>query len=96
MWERIQRLGGDIHAIAMDEPLKCCRMDIEKTDDYAVQETADYIALVREHFPQVRIGDIETYPSIPLKDHFWWIDALNDALAAKKVRGLDFYRLEMK
>lgn len=95
MWERIQRLGGAIDAVAMDEPLKCCRMDINKTDEYAVRETAAYVALVREHFPGVRIGDIETYPSIPLKDHFWWIDALNDALAAKKVRGLDFYRLDV-
>jgi hypothetical protein len=41
------------------------------------------------------IGDIETYPSIPLADHFWWIEALQKRLAAKNVRGLDFYRLDV-
>ncbi|MCX7011466.1 MAG: hypothetical protein NTW86_02660 [Candidatus Sumerlaeota bacterium] len=95
MWERIERLGGDIYAVAMDEPLKCCRMDIKKPDAYAVQETANYIALVRKNFPRIQIGDIETYPSIPLADHYWWIDALSKRLAEMKVRGLDFYRLDV-
>ncbi|MEW6360048.1 MAG: hypothetical protein AB1696_27175 [Planctomycetota bacterium] len=95
MWERVQQLGGEIHAIAMDEPLVCCRMHIKKPDDYAVQETAAYIALVRKHFPQILVGDIETYPSIPLKDHFWWIETLNKRLAELNVRGLDFYRLDV-
>jgi len=95
MWERIERLGGKIHAIAMDEPLLCCRKHINKSDDYAVAETAAYIALVRKHFPNVLVGDIETYPSIPLEDHFKWIEALNGKLAELKVRGLDFYRLDV-
>jgi len=95
MWERIQRLGGQIYAIAMDEPLLCARKHIQKSDDYAVEETAAYIALVRKHFPEVLIGDIETYPSIPLADHFTWIEALDKRLAEKGVRGLDFYRLDV-
>ena len=95
LWERVQRLGGKIHAIAMDEPLLCCRKHINKPDDYAVAETAAYIALVREHFPDVLVGDIETYPSIPLEGHFRWIDALQQRLAERKVRGLDFYRLDV-
>jgi hypothetical protein len=60
-----------------------------------VQETANYIALVRAHFPDVLVGDIETYPSIPLADHIRWIRALNKQLAEKNVRGLDFYRLDV-
>ena len=95
MWERVQRLGGKIYAVAMDEPLVCCREHIKQTDDYAVQETANYIALVRAHFPDVLVGDIETYPSIPLADHIRWIGALNKRLAEKNVRGLDFYRLDV-
>lgn len=94
-WEWVQRLGGKIYAIAMDEPLCCCRMHIHKPDDYAVQETASYIALVRKHFPGVLIGDIEAYPSVPLTDHFVWIDNLQKRLAELKVRGLDFYRLDV-
>jgi len=94
-WERIERLGGNVYAIAMDEPLLCCRLHIHKSDEYAVEETANYIALVRKHFPRLLIGDIETYPSIPLADHLKWIDALQKQLAAKQVRGLDFYRLDV-
>ncbi|MBI5396913.1 MAG: hypothetical protein HZA91_16580 [Verrucomicrobia bacterium] len=94
-WDRLQNLGASLHAIAMDEPLLCCRLHIKKPDDYAVQETANYIALVRRHFPQMQIGDIETYPSIPLADHVWWIEALQKKLAEMNVRGLDFYRLDV-
>jgi len=94
-WERIEHLGGKIYAIAMDEPLICCRKHIHKPDDYAVRETADYIALVRKHFPNVLIGDIEPYPSIPLEDHYRWIESLEARLAELGVRGLDFYRLDV-
>ena len=95
MWDRFQRLGGRIHAIAMDEPLCCTRQDLKKPDDYAVEETAAFIALVRKNYPQVLIGDIEPYPFIPLADLIQWIDALEKRLAAMGVRGLDFFRLDV-
>lgn len=95
MWEHFRGLGGDIYAIALDEPLCCCRMHLHQSDEYAVEETAQFIALVRQHFPDLLIGDIETYPSIPIADHYWWIDALEKRLAEKNVRGLDFYRLDV-
>lgn len=94
-WERFQSLGASLFAIAMDEPLLCCRKHIDKPDDYALEETADFIARVRKQYPDMLIGDIETYPSIPLEDHYWWIDALQKRLAEKGVRGLDFYRLDV-
>ena len=94
-WGRVQRLGGEIYAIAMDEPLCCCRFHIKKPDAYAVEETANYITCVRTNFPNILIGDIETYPSIPIADHFQWIEALDKRLAEKGVRGLDFYRLDV-
>ena len=95
IWDRVQRLGGSIYAIGMDEPLLCCRKHIHQPDDYALRETADFIARVRKHYPDVLIGDIETYPSIPLSDHFWWIESLEKRLAERGVRGLDFYRLDV-
>ncbi|MFI5381465.1 MAG: hypothetical protein ACHRHE_19375 [Tepidisphaerales bacterium] len=94
-WDRFQRLGGRIHAIAMDEPLCCARKEIKQTDDYAVAETAAFIALVRQHYPDIRIGDIEPYPFIPLADQIRWIDALEKRLADMQIRGLDFYRLDV-
>jgi hypothetical protein len=95
IWDRLQRLGGNIYAIAMDEPLVCAREHIHESDEYAMQETANYIALVRKHFPDILIGDIEAYPSISVKDHQWWIEGLEKKLAAMNVRGLDFYRLDV-
>ena len=95
IWDRIQRLGGPIYAVGMDEPLSCVRQLIKKPDDYAVQETANYVALVRERYPKMLVGDIEPYPSISLADHLKWIDALQGALASRHVRGLDFYRLDV-
>ena len=94
-WDRLQRLGGRIFAIAMDEPLLCARKKIHKSDEYAVEETAKFIALVRERYPDILIGDIETYPSIPPADHSWWIENLSRRLRERKVRGLDFYRLDV-
>jgi hypothetical protein len=94
-WEHLQSLGADLYAVAMDEPLCCAREQIHQSDDYAVRETANYIALVRQHFPKILIGDIETYPSISIEDHTKWIDALQKRLAELNVRGLDFYRLDV-
>ncbi len=94
-WDHLQSLGGKIDTVAMDEPLLCVRKFLKKPDDYAVEETARFIALVRERYPEMRIGDIEPYPSISLADHQWWIDNLNRKLREKHVRELDFYRLDV-
>ena len=94
-WERLQSLGANLYAIAMDEPLVCAREHIHQSDEYAMKETANYIALVRQHFPDVLIGDIEAYPSFSIEEHRKWIDGLQQQLAEKKVRGLDFYRLDV-
>jgi hypothetical protein len=94
-WDRLQTLGGSIYAVAMDEPLLCVRKALKKTDDYAVEETANFIALARQRYPAMLIGDIEPYPSIPLQDHYQWIDNLNKKLREKHVRELDFYRLDV-
>lgn len=95
MWERFRRLGGRIHAIALDEPLCCTRQVLKKPDAYAVTETADFIARVRKAYPDVLIGDIEAYPYIPLEEMKAWIDALEAELARRGVRGMDFFRLDV-
>ena len=69
--------------------------EIRKPDDYAVEETARYVALVREHYPKVLIGDIEPYPYIALPDLIRWIEALEKRLAQMHVRGLDFFRIDV-
>ena len=93
-WDRIQRLGGIISSVAMDEPLCCVREFIHKSDEYAIEETANFIGLVRANFPNMLVGDVEPYPSLPLAAHIQWIDALQKRLVAKKIKGLDFYRVD--
>jgi hypothetical protein len=95
MWERIERLGGNIAGIAMDEPLCCCRKDLHQPDAYAVEQTADYISQVRDAYPQMLVGDIEPYPFIPLADQMAWIDSLQKRLLEEHIRGLDFFRLDV-
>lgn len=95
MWDRFERLGARIAAIALDEPLCCTRKDLSQPDGYAAEETAQFIALTRKHFPEVRIGDIEPYPYISADDLVAWIDALQARLAELGVRGMDFFRLDV-
>jgi hypothetical protein len=66
-----------------------------KNDAYAVEETAQFIALVRQHYPEVQLGDIEPYPFLPFNDLIAWIDALQARLKQMNVRGLDFFRLDV-
>jgi hypothetical protein len=101
-WERLERLGGKIYSIALDEPLSCVRQNTgkislgtkEQPGDYAAKETANFIALVRQKYPAMLIGDIEPYPGISVEDHIKFIDALGKCLKEKNVRGLDFYRID--
>ena len=93
--DRVKALGGKIDAVAMDEPLCCVRQHMKKPDIYAVQETANFIALVRQHFPEVRVGDIEPYPFLQREELLSFLDALQAELKARNVRGLDFFRLDV-
>lgn len=95
MWERFQKLGGPIYAMAMDEPLCCVRNVLKKDQAYAAEETAQFIALVRRHFPAVKIGDVEPYPSLSLAELISWIDALQTRLKEQNVGGLDFFRVDV-
>jgi hypothetical protein len=94
-WDRINRLGGNIASIAMDEPLICTIKRLHLTDDYAATETANFIALVRQKFPTMQVGDIETYPSLTVEQNEAWINLLQKKLADKGVKGLDFYRIDV-
>jgi len=95
-WDRFQSLGGKIDAITMDEPLCYCRFENKKfSDAYALEQTAQYIALVRHKYPDMTIEETEPYPSIPVADHITWIDALQARLKQLNVRGMDSYRLDV-
>jgi hypothetical protein len=95
MWDRFQKLGGKVSSIAMDEPLCAVRNSLKKPDEYAVHETAAFIAQVRKRYPDMLVGDIEPAPYLSTPDAIKWIDALNARLAELGVRGLDFFRLDV-
>ncbi len=94
-WDRIQSLGGRIRVMALDEPLVCCRNHLKKPDVYAAEETAQFITLVRNRDPDIRIGLIEAFPSVTAEDLLAFVDAIQDRLKQMKVRGLDFFRLDV-
>lgn len=94
-WDRIQSLGGVISSLAMDEPLSCTRREIKKPDDYAAEETARFIGLVQRNYPDIKIIDIEPYPSIPLADQKKWIRSLQQKLAEKNLKALAAFRLDV-
>lgn len=95
MWNRFQSLGAKIAAIGMDEPFCAVRADIHKSDDYAVNETANFISLVRGRYPGLIIGDIEPYPFFTVEELTGWIDALQNRLKAMNVQGMDYFRLDV-
>ena len=100
MWERFLRCGAMIDSIALDEPLVCCKFvikdELNGTDpmEYAVTETAEFIALVRRDYPNWKIGSIEGFPSLSADQLIQWIDSLEAALEAKGIHGLDFFRID--
>lgn len=93
-FNQIKNDGGTLYALAMDEPLIAVRDRIKKDDDYAAQQTANYITQLRNLVPGILVGDIEPYPAIPVSDQITWIEQVNDRLAAQGQRGLDFYRID--
>jgi hypothetical protein len=94
MWDRAIQLGANLASIAMDEPLVASR-GLKKPDSYAIEQTARFISLVRQHYPTMRVGDIEPYPSIALEEHMVWIAQLQARLRALGIAPLDFYRADV-
>jgi hypothetical protein len=94
-WRRLEHLGGHISSIVMDGPLAMTLSNLHGPEQYAVDEVVKFIALVREHYPGVRIGDIEPFPGLSVEEHARWLKDLQAALLQKGILGLDFYRLDV-
>ncbi len=94
-WNRFLADGAEIDTIALDEPLTTTIGTLHQPIAYAVEQTANYIALVRKTYPAWKIGDIEPYPYIHTPQLLTFIDALQARLKQMNVRGLDFVRLDV-
>jgi hypothetical protein len=93
MWRRFAGLGAPLIGVAMDEPWLAGRQ-LGLADSETAEQTAIFIARVREHFPDLLIGDIEPYPSLRLEEHRRWVQDLAASLARHGAGPLDFYRLD--
>ena len=102
-WDKLIGLGATIVGIVLDEPLVAVHAhsqfnfvgDAEAKFEYAVEETAEFIRLVRENYPHWFVADIEVYPHFTADYVIRWIDALEARLRAKGVRGQEFFRMDV-
>ena len=102
-WDRFIRLGANIGGIVMDEPLVAVMNSrqfshlesYEERFEFAVEETAEFIRMVRESYPTWFVADIEVYPHFDADFVIQWIDALEARLIEKGVRGQDFFRMDV-
>jgi hypothetical protein len=94
-WDRFIAAGAHIDSIAMDEPLVTTLRNLHQPTQYGIEQTAQFVALVRHAYPGMAVGDIEPYPSFQPEEVLQWVDALQARLRQLGVRGLDFLRLDV-
>ncbi|MCB9766659.1 MAG: hypothetical protein H6751_12160 [Candidatus Omnitrophica bacterium] len=91
LWDRFLSLGAKIDAFCMDEPyFKALNFGLGNRE-YAVEQVADWIRLIRLNYPDIAVGSIEPYPSVSRIDLENWIVELDNKCAQLGVRGLDFF-----
>ncbi len=92
--DRLVKFGGAAKFIAMDEPLvsrMAAPLGCGLSLDQIAEETAKYIDGVKNAYPDVKIGDIEPWPSIDKNDLKRWITSLEKRTKHK----LAFLRLDV-
>jgi hypothetical protein len=94
-WDRFVSLGATIHQVNMDEPFFAVRHFGLGSDQYAVDQVAEYIQLVRANFPTTKVGSIEPYPAFSRPELEWWITHLNQRLVELNEAGLDYFCLDV-
>ena len=94
-WDRILADGADIDTIVMDEPLATTIGALHQPVSYAVEQTAAYVALVRQNYPSWKIVETEPYPAFQTRQLVEFIDALQARLQQMQVRGVDSVRLDV-
>jgi hypothetical protein len=94
-WDRFIADGARIDSLAMDEPLSFTQVSTGQTIEFAADQTARFITLVRQNYPTIAIGDVEPYPGISERDLLSFIDEVQGHLRQWNVRGMDFFRLDV-
>jgi hypothetical protein len=97
-WNRLLALGANLEVLEIDEPLTMVLghdgWPLPRDFDYAVEQTAEFIRLVRQNYPRVRIVEQEAYPAIAAETLRSWIRSLAKACAARGVTGPDYFEID--
>lgn len=75
--QNVQRGGGVVSFLAMDEPLiggKLCGQNMEETAEI----TGRFVRRLREAYPSIVVGDIEPYPHFSTAELTQWLDLLEE------------------
>jgi len=88
-WSRFIRLGAPLTVLLMDEPLYNGQAYQHLTYSTIVEETANWIALVRRAFPTLKLILIEPHPAESSTQIIDFVSDLNAGAAKRGVAGLD-------
>lgn len=91
---RFRSLGASIDAFSMDEPFFATRAHGLGDDYSAVVETAEWMRIIRNEFPNTLIISIEPFPAISANDLSWWLQALRDRSAIIGTPFVDMFILD--
>ena len=96
VWDRIIKAGGVISAVAMDDPLSAAVSQVKPpmSVENGVREIAAFVALVHQHYPNIKVGLINPYPFFSPEDTISAVNNLQGKLSHMGARGLDFYRMD--
>ncbi len=85
----VQRAGGFVKYIAMDEPLAAAIRRCKMTPDQAADVVASYIKTLRASDPALIVGDIIAYPYFNVSDIRSWVQRLEQRGAKPSFLHLD-------
>lgn len=92
---RFKPLGMFVDSFSFDEPYYAAKYFLGKPDEFAIEEVASYIAMLRAKYPNAEVGDIEPYPALTFAEITSFMDRLQAKCAEKGVKGPDFLRLDV-
>ncbi len=73
---RVESLGGNVRFIAMDEPLWAGQFILGEPLDNTINGVVNYMNRVKSSHPDVLIGDIVAYPSLPMVTTISYLEGL--------------------
>ncbi len=97
---RFKDLGANMNGVylQLDEPLTMVLRDdkwpLARDYNYAVDQTAEYIRLARQQFPNIKIIATEGFPTLRASDLKPFFSEVNNAAIARTGRGIEYAQLD--